>query len=191
MLGLISCARAKLSPAHAPHRTPPPARSARPAAAQALGNVPQHAAQRIAFLDKDMAALRVKREKMAVAIAREEAALARVLADEAGALAQLTALEEGNKARREQRQGLLGAIARAEKQVAAFVSGVASTKRDVVYNVVESDQRAASRALEEARGYSTGVVNKMHGDGVTVFATKASATALAKAGAASTLQSAV
>ena len=68
---------------------------------------------------------------------------------------------------------------------------VGSTKRDVVYNVVESDQRAASRALEEARGYSTGVVNKMHGDGVTVFATKASATALAKAAAASSLQSAV
>ena len=153
------------------------------AAPQALGNVPQHAAQRIAFLDKDMAALRRKRANMAAVIERDEAALKRVLADEAAALAQLTALEEGNKERRAQREGLLTSIARAEKQVAAFVSGVASTKRDVVYNVVEADQRAASRALEEARGYSTGVVNKFHGDGITVFATAASKEALSKAAA--------
>ena len=155
---------------------------------QALGNVPQHAAQRIAFLDKDMAALRRKRAIMATAIEREEAALARVVADEEKALAMLTALEAANKARRESRQDLLAAVARAEKQVAAFVSGVAMPKRDVVYNVLESDQRTASRALEEARGYSTGVVNKMHGDGVTVFATKSSGAALAKAELASARQ---
>ena len=128
--------------------------------------MPQHAAQRIGFLDADMAALRRKRAAMQHRLERDEAALARVASDEAAALAQLSALEAANKGRLDTRKSLLAAVAKAEKQVAGFLGTVAATKRAVVYNVAEADQRASSRALEQSRGYSTGVVNRAHGEGV-------------------------
>jgi len=113
-----------------------------------------------------MAALRRKRAAMGQGLERDEAALRRVLADEAAALAQLTALEAAHKERLETRQRLLAAVAKAEKEVAGYLASVASTKRSVVYSVTEADQRTASRALEQARGYSTGSMHKSHGDGV-------------------------
>jgi hypothetical protein len=113
-----------------------------------------------------MAALRRKRAAMGVSLERDRAALERVLADEAAALAQLTALEAANRERLATRQRLLAAVAKAEKEVAGYLASVASTKRSVVYSATEADQRTASRALEQARGYSSGTTHKAHGDGV-------------------------
>ena len=128
--------------------------------------MPQHAAQRIGFLEADMAALKRRRAAMQHAIDRDEAALRQVVLDEAAAVAQLTKLEAAHAERLDAKKRLLAAVAKAEKEVAGFLGSVAATKRAVVYNATEADQRTASRALEKARGYSTGVVNKMHGDGV-------------------------
>ena len=120
--------------------------------------MPQHAAQRIGFLDADMAALRRKRAAMQQGLERDEARLAQVLRDEAAAAAQLGALEAAHRERLERKRRILAALAAAEKQVAGYIAGVAATKRKVVYNVTEHLQRGCgggfadglSRSLREA-----------------------------------------
>lgn len=121
--------------------------------------MPQHAAQRIGFLDADMAALRRKRAAMQQGLERDEARLAQVLRDEAAAAAQLGALEAAHRERLERKRGILAALAAAEKQVAGYIAGVAATKRKVVYNVTEHLQRGCadglSRCLQQAVGECT------------------------------------
>jgi len=133
---------------------------------KAMGNVAAHAQQRIGLLDADMAKLRERRAKLGRVQERQAALLARARADEAAAAAALAKLEAANKVRLEDRRRILAALARAEKEMAAFVGGVGATKRQVVYHYTEHVQHEASLALEAARGYSTGTTHKKHSEGV-------------------------